>query len=599
RYFYLKTTPEDETGVLYMRDGFEGQEKMLFDPQTFGEDSLDYSIAAVSPTFEGDKVAFSVFPNGSETTTLMILDVESGEFFPEKLSLAIGGTSWLKDGEHFLYTQLSSEDVHDPARYMNTRSFIHKTGTSQDEDIVFFSGEKYPDMGIQPFEIPFAFYDQYADHLFIGFFNVEAYMILFVAEGREVLNERVNWKPLCNRQDEIQNFYPRDNDIYVFTAKGAPNYQVLKTDLWDPDFENAEIFLPEPDGGVMEAFNFTDQACYFTVKTNGTRTRLFKKDATGISEVELPVAAGAVYVSTKGHKFPDIWVTLTGWTLDGARYRFHPGDGSFTGEQLSVKAEYPEFDDLVVEELMIPSHDGVEVPLSLIYKKSLKKDGNAPLMIYGYGAYGISNNPSFNPDRLLWCYHGGIYAIAHVRGGGALGEAWRLGGNKTTKPNTWKDLIAVTEYLHGKQYSSPEHTSIIGGSAGGILIGRAMTERPDLFKVALPLVGVMNIVRVEQSPNGPTNVPEFGTVKDSVEFMALLEMDSYHHLEEGVEYPATLVTAGMNDPRVIAWQPAKFAAKLQALNASENPILFFVDYESGHGMGNTKTRDWNEWADFF
>jgi prolyl oligopeptidase len=193
---------------------------------------------------------------------------------------------------------------------------------------------------------------------------------------------------------------------------------------------------------------------------------------------------------------------------------------------------------------------------------------------------------------------GGIYAVAHVRGGGALGDTWRLAGYKTTKPNTWKDLIAVTEYLHTQSYSSPEKTAIMGGSAGGILIGRAMTDRPDLFKAALPLVGAMNNVRMELSPNGPTNTPEFGTVKDSVEFFALLEMDSYQHIKDGVQYPATLITAGMNDPRVIAWQPGKFAARLQAANASDNPILFLVDYKAGHGIGNTKTKNWEDMADY-
>ncbi len=598
RYFYLKTTPGDETGKLFTRDGFGGKERMLFDPQTYGEDSLDYVIGSISAAFKGDKVAFTVEPDGSENTTTLILDLETGTYYPEKLSLSAGGVSWLADGEHFLYTKVNSEDVHDPMRFINTRCYLHEVGTGQEEDWVFFSGEKYPELGIRPQEFPFAFYDQYADHIFIGFFNVEAYMTLFVAEGAEVFSERVNWSPICSREDQIQDIYPKENELFVYTAKGAPNFRVLKTGIWKPDYENAEVFIPEPEEGVLEDFVFTDDASYFTVKSNGTQSRLYKRDESGISEVELPVSAGSVYVTTKGHRFPDVWVSLTGWTLDGRRYRYHAADGSFTEEQLSRKAEYPEYRDLVVEELMVPSHDGVQVPLSLIYRKGVPKDGSVPLMIYGYGSYGITDDPYFSANRLLWCYHGGIWAVAHVRGGGALGEAWRLAGQKSAKPNTWKDLIAVTEYLHGESYSSPEHTAILGGSAGGILVGRAMTDRPDLFRAVLAIVGGMNMVRMEESPNGPTNIPEFGTVKDSVEFLALLEMDSYHHLKEGVHYPATLVTAGMNDPRVIAWQPAKFAARLQAVNASGNPILFWVDYKSGHGIGNTKSKSWEDWADY-
>ncbi|MFO7670973.1 MAG: prolyl oligopeptidase family serine peptidase [Bacteroidales bacterium] len=599
RYFYLKTTPEDETGKLFTREGFEGQEILLFDPQTYGEDSLDYVIGSISPTFEGDKVAFTVEPNGSENSTLLILNLETGEFYPEELKLTLGGGSWLKDGEHFLYTKVNTDDVHDPSRFMSTKSYLHRLGAAQEKDKVFFSGEKYPGLGIKPQEFPFAFYDIYSDHLFLGFFSVEAYMTLFVAKGEEIFADKVNWSPLTTREDQIQNFYPRDNEFYAYTAKDAPGFKILKTDIWHPDFDKAEVYIPEPEEGVLEDFVMTSEGVFYTVKSNGTRARVYMKGENGISEVELPVTAGSVYLRSKGHKFSDIWITLTGWTLDGERYRFHPTDATFTEEPLSKKAEYPEFEGLVVEELMVPSHDGVEVPLSLIYREDLVKDGNAPLLIYGYGSYGLTEDPGFSSNRLLWCYYGGIWATAHVRGGGALGDTWRLEGYKTTKPNTWKDLIAVTEYLHQESYSSPAHTAIMGGSAGGILVGRAMTERPDLYKAVLALVGAMNNVRMELSPNGPTNIPEFGTVEDSVEFLALLEMDSYHHVIDGVKYPATLTTAGLNDPRVIAWQPAKFAAKLQGSNASDNPQLFLVDYKAGHGIGNTKSKDWENWADYF
>ena len=599
RYFYLKTTPEDETGKLFMRDGFNGDERLLFDPHTYGVDSLDYVISSVSPTFEGDKAAFTVSPNGSENTTMLILSVEEDTFYPEELKLSAGGVSWLADGEHFIYTRINSEDVFDPGRFLNTKAYLHRVGSFQEEDRLFFSGEKYPALQVQPQEIPISFYDQYDDVVYIALLNVEAYLTLWFAEGSEIGKDRINWKPLTSKKDEVQNFYVKEREFYAYTAKGAPNFKVIRTSLDNPDFDNATVFIPEPAEGVLEDFSFTRSACYYTVKVNGTQTRLYRLESDGSGkDVELPVAAGTVSTRTKGHLFEDIWVSLTGWTLNGARYRYHPGDGTFTVEQLSRRAEYPEFEDLVVEELMVPSHDGVKVPLSLIYHKDLKRDGSAPLIIFGYGAYGITNDPSFSPNRMLWCLDGGIWAVAHVRGGGALGDAWRLGGYKSSKPNTWKDLIAVTEYLHQESYSAPEHTSIIGGSAGGILVGRAMTERPDLFRVAMPLVGAMNMVRMEVTPNGPTNIPEFGTVKDSLEFLGLLEMDSYHHIVDGVEYPATLVTAGINDPRVIAWQPAKFAARLQAANASGYPVLFWVDYEAGHGIGNTKSKDWEDLADY-
>jgi prolyl oligopeptidase len=239
----------------------------------------------------------------------------------------------------------------------------------------------------------------------------------------------------------------------------------------------------------------------------------------------------------------------------------------------------------------------VLVPLSLIYRKGLAMNGTAPVLLNGYGAYGISLTPYFNPYILTWTLEGGIYAVAHVRGGGEMGDAWRLAGHKTTKPNTWKDFIACAEFLAAERYTSPEKLAVFGGSAGGILIGRALTERPELFAAAIPMVGIMNPLRAEQSPNGPVNAPEFGTVKDSAECMALMEMDAYLHVEDDEDYPATLITAGFNDPRVIVWQPAKFAARLQAANSSGGPILFEVDYASGHGVGDTKSKSFEDIAD--
>jgi prolyl oligopeptidase len=295
--------------------------------------------------------------------------------------------------------------------------------------------------------------------------------------------------------------------------------------------------------------------------------------------------------------FDDLWVSISGWSTDNRRYRYLDATGEFKREQLTTAAEFPEYDDLVVEEVMVPSHDGVEVPLSIVYKKGVTRNGNTPTLIFGYGAYGISMSPFFSPSFLLWTYHGGVFAVAHVRGGGELGEQWHMDGFKTTKPNTWKDLIACAEFLVSKGYTSAQKIAINGGSAGGILIGRAMTERPELFAAAIPEVGMMNALRSENTPNGPVNAPEFGTVKDSAECMALMEMDAYLHLKDGVKYPATLITAGMNDPRVIAWQPAKFAARLEAANGSDKPVLFLVDYAAGHGIGDTKSKQFENLAD--
>jgi prolyl oligopeptidase len=236
------------------------------------------------------------------------------------------------------------------------------------------------------------------------------------------------------------------------------------------------------------------------------------------------------------------------------------------------------------------SWDGTMVPLSIVFKKGTKLDGSNPTVLDGYGSYGITTDPFFDPVSLAWFEHGGILAFAHVRGGGEYGEEWHLAGKKLTKPNTWKDAIACAQYLIDQKYTSPAKLAILGGSAGGILVGRAITERPDLFAVAFDEVPDSDTLRSEFSPNGPPNIPEFGTVTEPDGFKALYEMSAYDHIKDGTPYPAVMVTTGWNDPRVVSWQPGKMAARLQAATSSGKPVLLRVDYDAGHGIGSTKTQ---------
>ncbi|UZT97508.1 prolyl oligopeptidase family serine peptidase [Chryseobacterium fluminis] len=252
---------------------------------------------------------------------------------------------------------------------------------------------------------------------------------------------------------------------------------------------------------------------------------------------------------------------------------------------------------MTVDEISIKARDGEEIPVSLIYNKNLRKDGKNMLLIDSYGSYGISYTPFFAKMYLLWINQGGMVAVSHVRGGGEKGEQWRLGGYKETKPNTWRDLIDCTEYLIREKYTSKDKVAIWGASAGGITVGRAMTERPDLFKAVIAEVGVMNPLRDETTPNGQPK--EFGSVKDPKEFKALLEMDSYHHIKKGVKYPATFISGGINDQRVTVWEPVKFAAKLMANNASHNPTLLKIDFEGGHGGNIPPTQRYANLGDMF
>jgi len=242
---------------------------------------------------------------------------------------------------------------------------------------------------------------------------------------------------------------------------------------------------------------------------------------------------------------------------------------------------YPEMADLTVEEVEVPGHDGTMIPLSIIHRKDIKLDGSSPCILEGYGAYGISWTPGFSP-RYSVANRGVVVAYAHVRGGSEKGEAWYRAGFKTTKPNTWKDFISAAEYLISKGYTSRERLTGRGTSAGGILVSRAVTERPDLFAAAVVNVGVANAMRAEFSPNGPVNTPEFGTVQDPIEAQALYQMDGLQHVMPGVRYPAILGVAGWNDPRVVPWEPGKFVAAIQQASTSGRPALLLINYDNGH-----------------
>ena len=248
---------------------------------------------------------------------------------------------------------------------------------------------------------------------------------------------------------------------------------------------------------------------------------------------------------------------------------------------------------------MVKSHDGVMVPMSIIHKAGVKLDGSNPTLLYGYASYGITEEPFFSISRLAWMDAGGVFAVANPRGSGVFGKQWHEDGKKANKPNTWLDFIACAEYLVAQGWTKPARLAIWGGSAGGVLVGRAMTTRPDLFAVVLPDVGTLDLVRAETTPNGIPNIPEFGSRVTEPGFRALLAMSTYHQIKDGVAYPAVLFAHGVNDPRVEVWNSTKTAARLLAASSSGKPVLLRLDYDSGHGIGSTKAQVLDERADLF
>lgn len=597
-YYYLKRVPGEEIAKMYKRLGYEGEETLFFDPETYKEGAEEtYVIESINPNIKGDKIAVTVAANGSENPETLIYK-ENGEQFAEILHLA-SGISWLESGEEFYYNRLNSSDVTDMNRGIFTKVYIHKIGTDQETDAPFFSSNLYPEINIDGKDYPMVFYSEESNLDVLNVGSVDNSLALFYKEAQS--NSGVKWKVLTQRSDNVVNLDMDSKFIYYLTFKDASNYKILKAPIEKPMISNASVVIKESKSEMITGFSVTKDGLYYSVMKNGVVANVYflSNSKTTPIKLQLPFTAGDVSLSKKNSESSEIWMSISGWTSPGKRFLYNPKTNSFVHQPLSTPVEYPELDDLIAKEVMVKSHDGVMVPVSIICNKNIKMDGQNPTVLYSYGAYGNSTSPFFSPITLAYTLYNGVLVIPHVRGGGELGEAWHKAGQKETKPNTWKDGIATAEYLINEGYTNPSKLSIFGGSAGGIFVGRAITERPDLFVAGAPMVGSMNPVRMEETPNGPVNTPEFGTVKDPIEFKALLEMDSYHHIEPKTKYPAMLISAGINDPRVIAWQPAKFAAKLQAANSSDKPILFLTNFEGGHGGGTKLTDTIDEFAGLF
>ncbi|MDC1276721.1 prolyl oligopeptidase family serine peptidase [Algibacter sp.] len=597
-YYYLKRVPGEEIARMYKRLGYEGEETLFFDSKTYKEGSEEtYAIQSINPNIQGDKIAVTVAANGSENAETLIFD-ENGEKFSEILQLA-RGISWLKSGEEFYYNKLNSPDVTDMSRKMFTKVYVHKIGTEPSLDAEIFSNTLYPDVKIKDLQIPIISYSKESNNDFLYIASVDNSLEFYYKAPKS--DSKTKWQILTQPSDNVTDLEVNNKDVYYLTFKDAANYKILKAPIDTPSFSNAKSLIEESESEIITSFKVTKDGLYYTVMKNGVEANVYflAYNKTVPIKLQLPFTAGQVNLTKKNSESSEIWISISGWTSPGKRFLYNPETNSFTHQQLSTPVEYPELDNLIAKEVMVKSHDGVMVPVSIIYNKNLKMDGENPTVLYSYGAYGNSTNPFFSPITLAYTLYDGVLVVPHVRGGGELGEAWHRAGKKETKPNTWKDAIATAEYVINEGYTNSSKLSIFGGSAGGIFVGRSITERPDLFVAGAPMVGAMNTVRMEETPNGPVNTPEFGTVKDPKEFKALLEMDSYHQIQNSTNYPAMLITAGINDPRVIAWQPSKFAAKLQAANTSDKPILFLTNFEGGHGGGTKLTRTIDEFAGLF
>lgn len=588
RLFYYKLSPGEKVNKLFYRDGlYNGAEHLLFDPLNYIKGKT-LSISGAEPSPDGKKIIITYQQGGSELNTMNIMDVATRKFIDTDIA-PVFGAQWTHDGKAILYgtTKNFNSNSKDINFGLNSKTRLHIPGTKKESDKDFFSNESNPDLNIRPEEYPSAWVERFSKkYLFAGRSTVQAENFWYYAPISQI-NGKPNWKILCMPKDSLNgNLIFFDDEVFAISHNNAPFFKVLHTTLKNPDWNNAETIFDEKPGLTLLALTRTKDYLIANY-TDGINGQIFKYNIHTKKQrkINLPYSGtafvdGLPWDATKTNKGISI---ITSWNKLVTEFQVNLDNDAFSPSQFNKPPIYPDaYTKLVVKEVEVKGHDGAMIPLSIIYKEGTPLNGENVCMMESYGAYGSPMRPYFNKLYNSLAIKGIVIAIPHVRGGNEKGDAWYKAGFKTTKPNTWKDFISCAEYLIKNGYTSADKLAGTGTSAGGILITRAITERPDLFAAAVCNVGCANAMRQEFGANGPANTPEFGTVKDSVECKALFEMDGVQHVVKGTKYPAILGVGGYNDPRVMVWQPGKFVAAAQKASTSGRPVLLKINYDNGH-----------------
>ena len=605
--FYFKQLAAENVAKVYVRDGKSGAERILIDPETFPKqdpkDHFTLSFYRVSP--DGTKLLYGFAASGSEQTTLKVFDRTTQRDLPDtidRLEAEYALPAWLPDSKSFVYARRRkiAADAPPTEGYKFTQAFRHTLGSDVEQAPLVFGHTAAGSPPMSEMDFP-AVIVPTASNWMVGQIKHgdETDITLYAAQRSTLGSAEVSWTKICDRADLVTSFAVHGDEIYLLTAQHAPRFQVVRMSLAKPVAVGSAAVIVPPGRSVVDSISAAQDALYVGI-LEGVPHKLLRvpyvPDAPP-EPVTLPAGEPSGYMEAISPELPGVLVRTRSWINAGRLYRYDPAAKTLAETGLLPRGKFDTPEGLTSTEVMVTSHDGVQVPLSIIHQEGLRRDGSHPTLLSGYGAYGHIAAMGYDPTSLAWLERGGVIAIAHIRGGGALGKEWHHAGRKLTKPNTWKDFIACGEYLVKAGYTSPAKLAGKGGSAGGILIGRAITERPDLFAAAHIAVGCTDMLRFETTMNGPPNIPEFGTVTQPDTFRGLLAMSTLYHIQDGTKYPAVILTHGIHDPRVEPWQSAKTTARFQAATASGKPVLFRVDYHSGHGIGSTRKQRQEEKAD--
>ncbi|MEQ8971749.1 MAG: prolyl oligopeptidase family serine peptidase [Coleofasciculus sp. C1-SOL-03] len=589
RYFYFKNDGLQNQSVLYTLTSLDGEPRLLIDPNTLSEDgTIALSGAAISD--DGNRMAYGLSTSGSDWQEWKVRDVETGDDLSDHLKwVKFSGASWTTDNQGFFYSRYDEPNDATKLEDINYyhKLYYHKLGTAQSDDLLIYHR---PDQ---------------KEWMFNGAVTEDGhYLIIYVSQGTDPKN-LVFYKDLQTPDSPIvelisefeANFSLIDNDGSIFwfqTDLDAPRSRVIAIDIHNPGRENWQELIPEAEETLEDVGVLNNQFVADYLKDARSSIKIFDLNGAFIREVELPGIGSAGGFSGKRYDTETFYV-FTSFTTPATIYRYD----MVTGDSSLFRQPTVDFDPSQYEtrQVFYPSKDGTQVPMFITHKKGLALDGNNPTYLYGYGGFNVSLTPSFSISNLVWMEMGGVYAIPNLRGGGEYGEDWHQAGTKLNKQNVFDDFIAAAEWLIEHQYTRPQKLAIGGGSNGGLLVGACMTQRPDLFRAALPSVGVLDMLRFHKFTIGWAWCSDFGSPENPEEFKALYAYSPLHNLKPGTAYPATLITTADHDDRVVPAHSFKFAAALQAAHSGDNPVLIRIETKAGHGAGKPTAKIIEEIAD--
>lgn len=588
RYFYFKNNGLQNQSILYVLDSLDAEPQVLLDPNILSNDGT-IALSGMSISEDGNFMAYGLSTSGSDWQEWKVRDINTKEDLSDNLKwVKFSGASWTHDHQGFYYSRYDQPQEGKPLEEINyfQKLYYHRLGTNQSEDTLIYERPDHKEWG------------------FNGFVTEDGkYLIISVWKGTDSKN-LVFYQDLTQPNTEVielisefeasYSFIDHDGDIFWFTTDlDAPRSRVIAINIHT---KTPHQIIPEAIETLEGVNILNNQFIADYLKDAHTQMKIFNLDGSFVREIELP---GIGSVGGFGGKRYDTetFYSYTSFTAPNTIYRYN----LLTGESTIYRQAKVDFnpDDYETQQVFYPSKDGTLIPMFITAKKGVELNGNNPTILYGYGGFNISLTPSFSISRLVWLEMGGVYAIANLRGGGEYGENWHQAGTKLKKQNVFDDFISAAEWLIEKRYTSTKKLAIMGGSNGGLLVGACMIQRPDLFAAVLPAVGVLDMLRFHKFTIGWAWCSDYGSPENPEEFQALYAYSPLHNLKPGTAYPATLITTGDHDDRVVPAHSFKFASALQENHIGENPVLIRIETKAGHGAGKPTDKVIEEIADQF